>query len=89
MESLIRDGSSIDEQRTAWIAGCELLDRSAAEVHRDWLDGALFRLHSRIWNSRGAVRFRAHRIRVTRTTVTVARLSCRGDQSFLSHAART
>jgi hypothetical protein len=57
MESLIRDGSSIDERRTAWIAGCELLDRNAAASHRDWLDCALFRLHSRIWNSResGAV----------------------------------
>jgi hypothetical protein len=57
MESLIRDGSSIEERRTAWSAGCELLDQNAAEAQRDWLDGALFCLHSRIWNSRrsGAV----------------------------------
>ena len=54
MEALIRDGSSIDERRRAWTAGCELLDRSASAVHRDWLDGSLFRLHSRIWNSRSS-----------------------------------
>lgn len=54
METLVRDGSSIDERRAAWTAGCELLDRSASAVHRDWLDGVLFRLHSRIWSSRSS-----------------------------------